>query len=123
MLKQSQHLDFMAIKTMSGDSHLSIIQCTSSQRVHLDATCPQREIPMAVHRFSGNENVVQTQNEVTKEDCIVSPYPFDNDTLYYKGTLEVSKSSKVDVFRRLKLANLSKYLTKKIRNFPLQDMF
>lgn len=69
---------------------------------------------MAMHRLPRNANVVQTQNELMKGNCSVSQCPFDNDALYYKETPGVSKSSKVQAFGRLTLANFSKCFTRNL---------
>lgn len=77
----------MAVKPMSGDSHLSIIQYTTpSLTVHLDAT-RQRErlLWQSAGSLFSKEDVVQTQNKGMKENCFVSPCAFDNDALYYKA--------------------------------------
>ena len=88
MLRQSQNT-FMAIKPMSGNCHLSIIQWASSLTVDLEAI-QQRGFPVATPRLPSSENVVQTQNEVMKQNRIASQSTLGNDVPYYKQTFQES---------------------------------
>jgi hypothetical protein len=72
----------MAVKPMSGESHLSIIQTTSSLTCHFDATQQTREEgTVAVHSLLAiTVNKVQN-SEVVEENSLILPCPFDNDAL------------------------------------------
>lgn len=111
----------MAIKPMSGDCYVAIIQWASSLTVDLIVT-QQREVRVA--RLPCKESVIQMHNEVMKENCNASPGPFSKDVLYYKRFFpEISNACKVEAFGRLTLANLSKILTRKQEIFLCKIYF
>lgn len=77
----------MAIKPVSGDCYVAIIQRASSLTADLIGT-QQREVRVA--RLPCKESVVQTHNEVMKENRNASPGPFRKDVLYYKQSFQKS---------------------------------